>query len=96
MKETAGLIEKSKRFLKSAQLLVEDGDYESAVSRTYYAMFFCAEAALLTKNLNRAFEKRQVGDCEYTFVISEEEAEKLLQSGSDFVNNITNWLDSNS
>jgi len=126
MKEVTGLIEKSKRFLRSAQLLVEDGDYESAVSRTYYAMFFCAEAALLTKNLsfsshkgvisafgehfiktkifpkdmgrelNRAFEKRQVGDYEYTFVISKEEAEKLLQSGNDFVNNITNWLDSNS
>ena len=126
MKEVAGLIEKSKRFLKSAQLLLNDGDFESAVSRTYYAMFFCAESALLTKNLsfsshkgvisafgehfiktkifpkdmgrelNRAFEKRQVGDYEYTFVISEEEAVKLLQSGNDFVNNITNWLDSNS
>ena len=48
------------------------------------------------RELNRAFEKRQVGDYEYTFVISEEEAVKLLQSGNDFVNNITNWLDSNS
>lgn len=123
MKETAALIERAMRYLKSAELLLKDGDYESCVSRTYYAMFYASEAALLTKNLsfsshkgvisafgehfirtgifpkemgrelNRAFEKRQVGDYEYTFIIANDEAEQMLQSGKDFVNTIGRWLD---
>lgn len=122
MKETAALIKRAMRYLKSAEMLLKDGDFESSVSRTYYAMFYSAQAALLTKNLsfsshkglisafgehfvktgifpkemgrelNRAFEKRQVGDYEYTFVISEEEARRMLQSGKEFVDAIAQWL----
>jgi len=44
------------------------------------------------RELNRAFEKRQVGDYEYTFVISEEEARQMLQSGKEFVDAIAQWL----
>ena len=125
MTETTALIQKAQRYLKSAQLLLEDKDYESSVSRTYYAMFYAAQAVLLTKNLsfsshkgvisafgehfvktgtfpkemgrelNRAFEKRQIGDYEYTFVVSNEDAEQMLQSGKEFVNNIARWLDTN-
>lgn len=125
MTETTALIKKAQRYLKSAQLLLEDKDYESSVSRTYYAMFYAAQAVLLTKNLsfsshkgvisafgehfvktgtfpkemgrelNRAFEKRQIGDYEYTFVVSNEDAEQMLQSGKEFVNNIARWLDTN-
>jgi uncharacterized protein (UPF0332 family) len=47
------------------------------------------------RELNRAFEKRQIGDYEYTFVISEDEAEQMLESGTEFVNNIARWLDTN-
>jgi uncharacterized protein (UPF0332 family) len=36
------------------------------------------------RELNRAFEKRQIGDYEYTFVISEEEAEEILANGKKF------------
>jgi len=120
--ETTALIEKAKRFLKSARILLKDGDSESSVSRTYYAMFYAAEAILLTKNLsfsshkgvicafgehfvktgifpkemgrelNRAFEKRQIGDYEYTFVVSDDEAEQILRSGKEFVDKITHWL----
>ncbi len=123
MTETTALIQKAQRYLKSAQLLLEDKDYESSVSRTYYAMFYAAQAVLLTKNLsfsshkgvisafgehfvktgtfpkemgrelNRAFEKRQIGDYEYTFVVSNEDAEQILQSGKEFVNTIARWLD---
>ncbi|MEW6620703.1 MAG: HEPN domain-containing protein [bacterium] len=94
MKEVASLIERPKKYLKSSKMLIDEGDYESSVSRAYYAMFFSAEAILLTKNLsfsshggvisafgeyfvktnifpremgraiNRAFEKRQLGDYE--------------------------------
>jgi uncharacterized protein (UPF0332 family) len=122
MKEIESLIKKANRYLKSAKLLLKDGDYESSVSRTYYAMFYSAQAMLLTKNLsfsshksvisafgknfiktgilpkdmgrelNRAFEKRQIGDYEYKFVILEEEAEKILENGKKFVEKIIKQL----
>jgi len=108
MKEVESLIKRAMKYLKSARILLEDGDCESSVSRAYYAMFYSAEAMLLTKGLsfsshrgvisafgehfiktgifpkemgkelNRAFEKRQLGDYEYTFVISEDEAMEIL------------------
>jgi len=92
MNELDMLMEKAERYLRSADILLKDGDNESSVSRVYYAMFFSAEAALLTKKLSftshkgvisafgehfvktdvfpremskelrRAFEKRQIGD----------------------------------
>lgn len=122
MKEIDSLLERAKRYIKSAAMLLEDGDYESAVSRAYYAMFFSAQAVLLTKSLsfsshkgvisafgehfvktdvlpkemgrelNRAFEKRQIGDYEYTFVISQGEAEEILRNGKEFVEKITEYL----
>ena len=125
MTEISSLFRRAQRYLKSAELLLKDGDSESSISRTYYAMFYAAEAALLTKSLsfsshkgvisafgehfiktdvfpremgrelNRAFEKRQIGDYEYTFVISEDEAEHILQSGKKFVNSIAHFLDTN-
>jgi uncharacterized protein (UPF0332 family) len=102
MREARALVAKAQRYLKSAELLLRDGDYESSVSRSYYAMFYCAEATLLMRgltfsshrgviaafgehfvktgvfpremgrDLNRAFEKRQLGDYEFTSVVSDE------------------------
>lgn len=122
MKEVKSLLKRTKRYLKSAELLLKDGDYESSVSRTYYAMFYSAQAMLLIKNLsfsshkgvistfgehfvktgifpkemgrelNRAFEKRQLGDYEYTSVISHEEAKKILANGKKFVEKIVEYL----
>jgi len=34
MKEIEALFEKAKRYLKSAEILLREGDYESSVSRT--------------------------------------------------------------
>ena len=45
------------------------------------------------KELNRAFEKRQLGDYEYTFVISKEEAEEILKSGTEFVGQTNRHLE---
>ena len=45
------LVKKSKKFISTAKLLLDHGDYDSSVSRTYYAMFYIVEAILLTKNL---------------------------------------------
>jgi uncharacterized protein (UPF0332 family) len=41
------LVRKSERALRSARLDLKDGDYDSAVNRSYYAMFDIARAALL-------------------------------------------------
>ena len=50
--EIEALLSKAERFIRSAKKLRELGDMESAVSRLYYAMFFCAEAILLSKGLS--------------------------------------------
>jgi uncharacterized protein (UPF0332 family) len=123
MTENAALIQKARRYLKSAEILLNDKDYESSVSRAYYSMFYAAEAALLTKGLsfsshkgvisgfgeyfvktgtfpkemarelNLAFEKRQLGDYEYTSAISQEDAEDVLQRAKSFVDVIARWLE---
>jgi uncharacterized protein (UPF0332 family) len=122
MNETTALIQKAQRYIRSAKLLIKDGDNESAVSRLYYAMFYCAEAALLTKdlsysshkgvlsgfgehfiktgiferqmgrNLNLAFEKRQLDDYEYTFVFESEEVRQLLKNAQAFTDAVSDWL----
>lgn len=122
MREIVSLMERAKKYLKSSETLLKEEDYESSVSRTYYAMFYSTEAILLTKNLsfsphkgvissfgehfikpgsfpkdmgkelNRAFEKRQLGDYGSTFVIRKEEAEEMLEKGKDFVEKITQYL----
>ena len=122
MNEVAALTKKADRYLKSAEILLHDADFESAVSRTYYAMFYSAQAMLLTKNLsssshkgvistfgihfiktgifpremgrelNRAFEKRQIGDYTFNFVITRAEAEQILASGKSFCANIARYL----
>jgi uncharacterized protein (UPF0332 family) len=57
IKEIEDLTEKAKRFLRSAEVLLVDGDYDSCVSRCYYAMFFLTEAILLTKGLKASSHK---------------------------------------
>lgn len=122
MTEISSLIERAKKYLSSAALLIQARDYESAVSRTYYAMFYTAQAVLLTKDLsfsshsstisnfgkefvktgifsrdmgrelNRAFQKRQIGDYTHTFTITEDEAKQLLNTGKDFVEKVEDYL----
>jgi uncharacterized protein (UPF0332 family) len=92
MKEIDSLMARSRKYLESAEILLRSVDYESSVSRVYYAMFYSVEALLLiegitisshkgvisifgekfiktgifekemSKELTRAFEKRQLGD----------------------------------
>ncbi len=49
MKEINSLIERAKKYLKSTKILLEERDYESSVSRTYYAMFYSVQAILLIR-----------------------------------------------
>lgn len=52
MKETTGkLLQKAGRSLQVAERLTKSGDAEFAVGRTYYAMFYSAEALLNEKGL---------------------------------------------
>jgi len=122
VKEVEWLLKRAERYLRSAELLLKEGDYESTVSRVYYAMFYSAEALMLTfdltfsshkgiisafgehfiktgifpkelgRELNRAFEKRQLGDYGYTFLITKEEAEEILESGRRFYEQAVQYL----
>jgi uncharacterized protein (UPF0332 family) len=122
VKEADSLLKRAKRYLKSAALLIDSGDFESAASRTYYAMFYAVQAELLEKGLsfsshkavisafgehfikagifakefgrelNRAFEKRQLSDYEFNFVISENEAKGMLANGEKFVEMVLKHL----
>ena len=47
------------------------------------------------RELNRAFEKRQLGDYEYTFVISEGEAWEILDQDKHFVESVSLYLEKN-
>jgi uncharacterized protein (UPF0332 family) len=49
---------KAQTFLRTAERILNTGDYDSCASRCYYyAMFLMAEAALLTKNLSSSSHK---------------------------------------
>jgi uncharacterized protein (UPF0332 family) len=60
VKEIDDLVEKAERFLHTAEYAVSMGDYDSCASRGYYAMFFMAEAALLTTKLTGSSHKRVI------------------------------------
>ncbi|MEW6378168.1 MAG: HEPN domain-containing protein [bacterium] len=49
--EQTALLQKSQESLRAARLLAEQGFYDFAVSRAYYAMFYVAEAFLLGEGL---------------------------------------------
>ena len=57
MKEIRDLVEKADKFLSTAEHALDIGDYDSCVSRCYYAMFFTAEAVLLTEGLSASSHK---------------------------------------
>lgn len=57
MKEIRDFTAKAEKFLSTAEQALDTGDYDSCVSRCYYAMFFTAEAALLTKNVTASSHK---------------------------------------
>ena len=75
--EIAEFIEKAERSLKVAESLFESEDFDFAVSRAYYSMFYMAQACLLTKNLsfskhsgvisafNQQFVKTGIFDSQY-------------------------------
>ena len=123
--EIKSFVGKARKFIESSKVLLEINDYDSVVSRTYYAMFLITEALLLTKNLapkshsglislfgehfvktnifskemgrqlNRAYDKRLIGDYGTSIIINKNEAQGLLDIGQDFVENIAEYLEKN-
>lgn len=49
--EAVKLLEKAERALRAAEILLRSHDAESAMGRTYYAMFHATQALLRTRNL---------------------------------------------
>jgi len=77
------LIDKSERNIKVAEKLIKDNELEIAVSRLYYAMFYCAEALLLSKNLSFSSHKAVIVNFGKEFVktgIFDEKFHKVLQN----------------
>lgn len=50
-RETQQLLDKARRALGAAEALLDHGDADFAVGRTYYAMFYVTEALLHEKDL---------------------------------------------
>lgn len=50
--EQQALLDKAQRSLEAAQSLIQQGFYDFAVSRAYYAMFYIAEALLDQEGLS--------------------------------------------
>ncbi len=46
------------------------------------------------RELNRAFEKRQLGDYEFIFVLTEDEAREILANAQTFTDNCVRYLTS--
>ncbi len=49
--ELDAMLVKAHRYLNSAEVLCQQRDYDSAISRLYYAMFYAAEALLFFSGL---------------------------------------------
>ena len=55
--ESLTLLERAKTYIKSAEMLHYQEDYDSAASRSYYAMYFTVEALLIESNLDFSSHK---------------------------------------
>jgi uncharacterized protein (UPF0332 family) len=86
VREWDPLLEKSDKFLSSAQLLLDNTDFDSSVSRSYYAMFYAAEALLMTKDLKFSSHKGVLSAFGQHFVktgLFPKEVQRKLQKAFD-------------
>ena len=54
------LVAKAKKALLSADLLIQNDDFEAAISRTYYSMYYITQAILLSENITVSTHKGMV------------------------------------
>ncbi|MBI5562140.1 MAG: HEPN domain-containing protein [Deltaproteobacteria bacterium] len=59
---------RAKKFARPARLLIDDEDFDSAVPRTYYAMFSAVQALLLTRGLTFSSHKAVISAFSGEFV----------------------------
>lgn len=75
--EIAGLQQKALRSLESAKRIFNDGDFDFAVARAYYAMFYIAEAALLSRGKTFSKHAAIISAFYHEFVATEILPQKL-------------------
>jgi uncharacterized protein (UPF0332 family) len=122
MNEVKNLIDRAERAITSSKVLFMEKDYDTSASRSYYAMFYAAQALLLSKELkfsshksvislfgehfiktgifrsdmgrilNRAFEKRLLGDYSFSPQIDETMAKEMISKAEEFVKEIKKYL----
>ncbi len=66
--ELRELVEKARRSVAAAERLLRDGDFDFAVSRAYYAMFYAAQAMLLSREIRRSKHSGVIAAFQETFV----------------------------
>lgn len=82
--EVRSLMNRAKRSLRSAHNLLEDGDHDFAIARAYYAMFYAAKAALLSRDIARSKHSGVIAAFGEAFVktgVLPEKHQKALQVG---------------
>ncbi len=86
MNELLDAISKVEKFLKTAELVLKHGDYDTCVSRCYYAMYIMAEAVLLTKGIQASSHKGVISLFGQHFIktgIFDEELGKAINKAYD-------------
>jgi uncharacterized protein (UPF0332 family) len=66
--EIRSLVERARRSLRSARYVLGAGDNDFAIARAYYAMFYAAMAALLTRGVRRSKHSAVIAAFGETFV----------------------------
>jgi uncharacterized protein (UPF0332 family) len=82
-------LEKAEEFLKAAQRCLEEGWYNSAVSRAYYAMFQAARVALAATGIHRLWWRH--GSLQATF--STELIQRRTLYPASFVRNLAEAME---
>ena len=77
-KEIQELLGKARRSLSAAERLLRDGDNDFAVSRAYYAMFYAAQALLLTRDIRRSKHSGVIAAFNQQFIQSGELPHELF------------------
>ena len=94
------LIDRARRSLRAAELLLRKGEPGIAASRAYHAMFYAAEAMLLSRNLSfskhsgvmAAFDARNVGDYDIHRRLTGEQAAEHLRRATILIEAAAEFL----
>lgn len=79
-KEVKQLLEKGRRSLNAADILFKRGDFDFAVSRAYYAMFYAAEAALLQRGQTYSKHAGVISGFYHQFIVTGELPQELHEA----------------